>query len=908
MADKTIGLLEITDASPEREWSEDEQLLVEEVAQQLSLAMENARLFEETQISLSRTEALFEVSRASIAFEDTKELLQSVVDTIAAVLPANQTLAVICDVQKEEISYFLQSNALPIPIQENTFRDLMGGLTGWCLRERKPALSLKGSMDRRESEHARAMQLQSKGGAIMVVPMIYRDQVFGTLTATNTKDQPDFSQNDVDLLSAMANQVATALANANSFREEQRRRRIAATLSEIARVIGGSLELEQISERLLAQLTDVVEFSTATLQIIEGDQRKTIGESHKNGSTSEKNRTTSLRPISEDALIRSVVESKQPLLINNTATHPLWETIPEMANVRSWIAAPLLRGDAVIGLLTLEHVTPNVYDEDTSDLISGIAAQAAVALHNARLYQQAQARSTQLQTAAEVSRAASSILDPNPLIEQTANLIRDRFDLYYVGVFLIDDSGAYTQEQGNWAVLRAGTGEAGRIQVERNHKLEVGGASMVGQCIETAQPQISQQVRAEEQRFVNPLLPETRSELALPLISRGLVIGAMTIQSTQPTAFSEEDIVILQTMADQVANALQNASLFDQTQIHAEELAVLNEMSRRLTATVDVDVISRNIYLFTSRLIDTSTFFIAIYDEKTNWLDFPFATEENQEISIEGHVKSQGLTNYVIDNREPLLISENIQNWMQSHEMDFVAVGDEKLQMAQSWLGVPMLAGDDVIGIINVQHKNPRHFNDQDHDLLVAIASQGAIAFQNASLFAETRQRTEDLAILNEMSAALSNALDIDLIAITIYEYTSQLMDTTNLYIALYDDVRDITKFPIIIHRNQQVESEDRNLGTGMTAYMINNRRPIFLNGDVLTQMGEMGIEMMVLGDDALPVSFVGAPMFIGERAIGVIALQSVDTPFLYQERHRDLNNLDRGASCNCHPEYQSIR
>lgn len=889
MTDKSIGLLEITDTSPGREWSQEEQLLVEEVAEQLSLAMENARLFEETQISLNRTEALFEVSRASIAFEDTSELLQSVVDTITAVLPANRTLAVICNIQKEEISYFLESNALPISIQETTFNELMNGLTGWCLREQKPALSLKGSIDPRASGSAQVARLQSQGGSIVVVPMIYREQVFGTLTAINTIEQPDFTQNDVDLLSAMSNQVATALANANSFQEEQRRRRIAATLSEIARVIGGSLELKQIGERLLGQLGEVVAFSTATLQIVEDDHRETIGEIRKDGRQSQKGQIALLRPISEDPLIRSVVESKEPLYINNTATHSLWEPTLEKAHIRSWLAAPLIQSDRVIGLLTIENTIPNAYDDETSDLLSGIAAQAAVALHNAQLYQQAQSRSTQLQTAAEVSRAASGILDPNPLIEQTVNLIRDRFDLYYVGVFLIDETGTYSRESGEWAVLRAGTGEAGRIQIERNHKLEVGGTSMIGQCIETAQSQISQQVRGEDQRFVNPLLPETRSELALPLISRGMVTGAMTIQSTQLSAFLEEDIAILQTMADQVANALQNASLFDQTQIRAEELAVLNEMSRQLTSTVETDVITRNIYLFTSRLIDTSTFFIALYDKKTDSLNFPFATEENQEITIDKQVKNKGLTKYVVDNREPLLITEDVEDWMSRHQMDFITVGNGESQMAQSWLGVPMLAGDDVIGIINVQHKDPRHYGEQEQDLLIAIASQGAIAFQNAGLFAETRQRTEDLALLNEMSAILSNALDIDLIVNTVHEYTSRFMETANLFIALYEADTDEVHYPINITDGERLEVVPSKLKPGFTSYLLRKRQPILLNGDMSSQMEALGIKFIPLGNSDPAVSFAGAPLLIGDQAIGAIAVQSTITPYLYQERHRDL-------------------
>ena len=159
-----------------------------------------------------------------------------------------------------------------------------------------------------------------------------------------------------------------------------------------------------------------------------------------------------------------------------------------------------------------------------------------------------------------------------------------------------------------------------------------------------------------------------------------------------------------------------------------------------------------------------------------------------------------------------------------------------------------MLAGEDVIGLVNVQHKDPHHYGEQEHDLLVAIASQGAIAFQNASLFAETQQRTEDLAVLNEMSAVLSNALDIDLVVNTIHEYTSKLMDTQNLYIALYEPETDDMSFALNIDKGELVHTETRKLGEGMTAYMICNRRSLLLNGDVSAQMEAMGIRDYHLG------------------------------------------------------------
>jgi HAMP domain-containing protein len=175
-----------------------------------------------------------------------------------------------------------------------------------------------------------------------------------------------------------------------------------------------------------------------------------------------------------------------------------------------------------------------------------------------------QRRAVQLATAAKVSRAATLVLDPDELMHQTVDLIRDRFGFYYVGLFLLDEAK-------RWAVLRAGTGEPGRQMLEAGHSLQVGGESMVGWCTANVQARIALDVGEEAVHFDNPLLPETRSEMALPLISHGQVIGALTVQSTEVVAFSDEDISALQTMADQLAVAIDNARLFREVQSSLEE-------------------------------------------------------------------------------------------------------------------------------------------------------------------------------------------------------------------------------------------------------------------------------------------------------------------------------------------------
>jgi PAS domain S-box-containing protein len=189
-----------------------------------------------------------------------------------------------------------------------------------------------------------------------------------------------------------------------------------------------------------------------------------------------------------------------------------------------------------------------------------------------RLLAELEQRNVQLQAAADVSIVANSTLDPGELIQKVLDLIRERFNLYYVGLFMVDQTHGLYHNAGEWAYLQAGTGEAGKTMVQQRHRLKVGSHSMIGQCIASRIAGIALDVGEEAVRFENPLLPETHSELALPLVTRGAAIGALTIQSSQKAAFTESDIAIFQTVANQLANAIENARLFTETESTLKEL------------------------------------------------------------------------------------------------------------------------------------------------------------------------------------------------------------------------------------------------------------------------------------------------------------------------------------------------
>lgn len=192
-------------------------------------------------------------------------------------------------------------------------------------------------------------------------------------------------------------------------------------------------------------------------------------------------------------------------------------------------------------------------------------------------------RQVQIRTAAEITQAISTELDPDTIFDKIIRLIKDRFGLYYVGVFMVDETEQFAE-------LRVGTGKAGRSMVAEGHKLGIGGTSMIGWAISNRQARVALDVGDDAVRFQNPYLPSTRSELALPMISEGRALGALTIQSIWPEAFDEDDITVLQGIANSLASAISNANLFNQVQESFDEINVLH---RQYLAKAWTDVISR---------------------------------------------------------------------------------------------------------------------------------------------------------------------------------------------------------------------------------------------------------------------------------------------------------------------------
>ncbi len=391
----------------------------------------------------------------------------------------------------------------------------------------------------------------------------------GDLNKTISLDRKD----EIGVLAQAFNYMTTRLRNLISTLESRVERRTQAlqTSAKVSQSITGILE----RDALLLQVSDLINksFGYYYVQVLLKDDQDYLITRAGSGEIGEQMTAEGYKvKLGDQNLIGQAALGKYQVIADATQD-PAWQPHPLLTEIVSELALPIRYSDDILGVLDIQCCQENAFPDEDIPILQSIADQLAIAVRNARFFQESEAarveleeisrslahRRAQLQTAIQVSNAAIAITDPQDLIQQAVDLIKKHFNFYYVGLFLIDD-------QNKWAILTAGTGQAGQEQLAAKHRLKLNDDSMIAWSIIHRQARITGDVRQDTVHYINPYLPETQSEMALPLISRNETLGAISVQSTQENAFSEEDINVLQSVADQIAIALQNSQFLSRIQ------------------------------------------------------------------------------------------------------------------------------------------------------------------------------------------------------------------------------------------------------------------------------------------------------------------------------------------------------
>jgi len=393
-------------------------------------------------------------------------------------------------------------------------------------------------------------------------------------------------------------------------------------------------------------------------------------------------------------------------------------------------------------LILIFSVVRNLSERDRLAVLTR-ANQALQELQGS-LEERVEERTAQLRASAEVGRVAASILDTEQLLQQTVNLITERFGFYYAAIFTPDPAGQY-------ALLRAGTGEAGRLMKERQHRLEIGGASMVGTAIKTRESKIIRQIGAGVIRFANPLLSETQSEVALPLMVGRRVLGALDVQAIHPDAFDENTVTVLQSMADQIAVALSNSALFEQSQIAFQQAQRLFEARGAIAEAGNPQAMLE--VLLTQATPESDRGFIVLYGPKTpsgSWayleIGASWARYADDPAVVAGTRYTPNQLPFIntITITRPLVITDAAQP-----DIDADTRGVIETLKLKAAVGVGLVAGTVPLGVLFIAYREPRPMAQADVQPLQTLAGQIGSSLYNQRLARETQTALTQLDELN---------------------------------------------------------------------------------------------------------------------------------------------------------------
>jgi len=557
-----IGILMLEHRQPDV-YREREAWLISTLASHASLAVQNARLHEEIQRQLTELTTLYEASATINANLDQDTVLRTVVEEMVEALGVDSCTILVWNSARQELRTAAHNNRLP----DNRILD---GLSTLPRPEQHPIIRRVFATQQIEQFHRQAVQDEAEEvllaaaelEALLLVPLIRREETVGLLALGETKQDRPFSQRDIRLARNLAAQAAVAVEHAHLYSQAQRRIKELSAFHQIVLQLNTPLELEVVLENITESALRLIEANNLHIYLYDGekDAFTFCSALWRSGR-----RTPAVEAPRKDGLTATVVHSGEALVIDDASGHPLFQR-PDAAGwgVEAIAGFPLKHGGRVIGAFTVTYLEPHTFSPDELLLMNLLADQAAVAVENARLFADAQQRLRSMSALVEMAKQVTGNLKVRSVMQTTVQTLQKLLRARASTIALISDDD---QE----LVVEAGAG----IKPEYRRVRMRLGEGVSGRAV-SEQRLIYVRDTQEEANFLffDQVL---RSLLVVPLVSRNEVIGTLTVDSDRPYAFNDSDIQLMTIAAAQVSVAIANARLFEEVEERAAELAVAYE-------------------------------------------------------------------------------------------------------------------------------------------------------------------------------------------------------------------------------------------------------------------------------------------------------------------------------------------
>jgi PAS domain S-box-containing protein len=844
----------------------DELALLKEQLAAYQLELETGQAKHEHTLKVQS--ALYRIAEAASTVHDMQEFYAAIHRIVAELMYAKNCYIATYDEQTNLVSFpywvDLAGDKQPAPCPLGRYR----GATDWVIQHGEVLDDASGKI----AEAIRRGEMETVGTPSkgIAAPLKADGKTLGVILVQSYEPGIAYRVEDADLLSFVAQHIGVALARARAIELTHQRNAELEIINSVQHGLAAQLDIQSIYDLVGDKIREIFDAQVVMISIFDPqNQSSELVYLIENGER------FYLRTGHFGAVAQYLVENRKTIVMNSAEEMTAFgmHTIPGTNPVRSGVWVPLFAGNEVKGTISLQHIDrEHAFSDSDVRLLETLANSMSVALENARLFEETnrllnetRQRNAELAIINSVQHGLASRLDLQAIYELVGDQVREitgaqtvvinRFDvetdtIYYEYVY--EKGARFTIPPRPLSPLNRYFIELGRTFVRNENVAEL----------------------LLQYQHTIPAGEMPRSVVAVPLTIQGKSKGSISLQNMdREHAFRESDVRLVETLANSMSVALENALLFDEiqrllkeTEQRNAELAIINSVQEGLAAQLDYQAIIDLVGDKIREVFQADTTYICLYNPQDQLLQFPYYIERGHR-----HHKQlkfgEGLTSHIITTRQPLLL--NSDSDMRAYGVVYQQSPDATQDRNQTYLGVPFFIGSEVRGVVSVQNYREYAYSESDLRLLTTVAASMGVALENARLFAETQQRAAELATVNTVSQALVAETELDALIHLTGEQVRSTFNADIVYVALLDQQTNLIHFPYMFGE----EFTTLKLGEGLTSKIIETAQPLLINRDIESRRAAMGTTLV--GKQSR--SYLGVPIISGKQAIGVISIQSIE-------------------------------
>ena len=768
--DRVIGTFNIESGQADTYTESDERLLTT-VAGTLATAIEQLRLFETSQRHLQELTILNAVSMASTRSTSLDDLIESVTKIIGESLyPDNFGVLLFNEVKSALIphpSYRGISNG-KFP-KSLTLDQGVSGLV---------AASGKSIRIANVRTYKKYIEVTSQVRSELCVPIKLAERVLGVINAESVRINA-FSADDEQLLTTIASTLATAIEKLRLLETEKKQRQEAEALREATAVLTTSIELKSLYEIILDSLTKLIPFDSASIELFNGSQSEIVA-----GRSLKIIDLCIGKRFQYDAVRWGELESmREPIIIPNVQLDNRFQKHSGTECIRGWMGVPMIAQDRLVGFLNFDSSTENFFTPDHAALAQTYGNQAAIAIENARLFQEESRRSQIIEAMANIANEIATENEISPALDKISNRALDLLQASTIAIHLLQDDNK---------TIKVVTAQGTYRDQLLLHTLQLG-TGITGNIIATGKPEIINDMFKDSRRVRVPGTPEEDAQrdtiMSAPLILRGKTIGAINAWRPRSSGlFNQSELNFLVSIANQTSMSIESIRLFQESARRAQEAHAIAEVGRDISSTLQLDVVLERIAQYAKELLRAETSAVYLLNSEGTLLEAIAAIGiESTEIKNDPLPIGRGILGNIALQKTGEIVNDTLGD-----ERSIPIKGTE-IDPNEHILGVPVLSKDKLTGLLAVWRTGKEEeFKLHELDFLSSLAQQAAVAIENARQFEAEQRHFEEAETLRQSAEALTSSLDIRNVLNAILINLSRVVpyDSSALFLIEEDMVR----------------------------------------------------------------------------------------------------------------------